>query len=240
MTAKEARAEQWKSLKDKPLSAKLKYIFTYYWPAILGCICVIAFAVSWISSALQQKDAALSGYLINAASQSYSGDLTQEFMDQQQISTEEYSFSLLSGHYYTDDDTSFYVLESLVAQIAAQQLDFIITDLDTYPTLSAYFRDLRTVMTAEQLETYKPYFVYVEQSELDYLLESDPNAPLKLPQYYTEDTDLEDPVPIGICLPETCRLFEAYSFKDTEVVLGIIHNAVNIDNTLAFLEFILA
>ena len=82
MTAREAHQAQWKALQDKPLSDKLKYIVTYYWPAILGVICVIAIAVSWIGSALSQKGAFLSGYMINGTNNpSYTGNLKQEFMD---------------------------------------------------------------------------------------------------------------------------------------------------------------
>lgn len=241
MTAREAHKEQWNKLKDKPLKDKLKYIFTYYWAAILGVVCVIAFAVSWISSVLSQKDAALSGYLLNGmTNSSYSIDLTQEFMELQQIDSDVYEFWLHANTSYSStemSDTSIAVLESIVVQIAAGELDFIVTDLETYPVLSAYFTDLRTVMTAEQLEKWEDNLVYVEKDALEQLTSGETEI-VVLPEYHLSDEGLSDPVPLGIRLPDSCRLFDAYAFPKGEVILGITHNAKNLVNTLAFLEYI--
>lgn len=241
MTAAEARKKQWESLTDKPLKDKLKYIFIYYWAAILGCVCVIAFAVSWISSALQQKDTALSGYLLNSISQqSYEGNLAEEFMVHQGIDPEVNDVLLTANTSYSSQvtsDTGIYVLESIVVRAASGELDFIVADLETYPVLSAYFVDLRTVMTAEQLEKWKSCFVYVEQSALDKLTSGELDQ-VELPEYHLSDEGLENPMPIGIRLPETCRLFEAYAFPNGDVIFGITRAASNISNTLAFLEYI--
>ena len=241
MTAREAHKEQWNKLKDKPLKDKLKYIFTYYWAAILGVVCVIAFAVSWISGVLSQKDAALSGYLLNGmTNSSYSIDLTQEFMELQQIDSDEYEFKLQANTSYSStemSDTSMAVLESIVVQIAAGELDFIVTDLETYPILSAYFTDLRMVMTTEQLEKWEDNLVYVEKDALEQLTSGEMEV-VVLPEYYLSDEGLSDPVPLGIRLPNSCLLFDAYAFPPGDVIFGITHNAKNLVNTLAFLEYI--
>ena len=241
MTAREAHKEQWNKLKDKPLKDKLKYIFTYYWAAILGVVCVIAFAVSWISGVLSQKDAALSGYLLNGmTNSSYSIDLTQEFMELQQIDSDEYEFKLQANTSYSStemSDTSMAVLESIVVQIAAGELDFIITDLETYPILSAYFTDLRMVMTTEQLEKWEDNLVYVEKDALEQLTSGEMEV-VVLPEYYLSDEGLSDPDPLGIRLPDSCLLFDAYAFAPGDVIFGITHNAKNLVNTLSFLEYI--
>ena len=132
MTAQEARKEQWNKLKDKPLSAKLKYIFTYYWPAIVGGICVIAFLSSWIGANLFKKDTALSGYLLNGyANQSYGGDLRQEFLEHRQLDPSDYECVFNSDIYYSRDelsDTGVHVLEAVTVQATTGNLDFIVTD----------------------------------------------------------------------------------------------------------------
>ena len=242
MTAREAHKEQWNKLKDKPLKDKLKYIFTYYWAAILGVVCVIAFAVSWISGVLSQKDAALSGYLLNGmTNSSYSIDLTQEFMELQQIDSDVYEFKLQANTSYSStemSDTSMAVLESIVVRIAAGELDFIVADLETYPTLSAYYTDLRTVLDEVQLEKYSAYFVYVEKQALDTLTDEEVDEQLVLPEYHSDKTDLLDPVPLGIRIPESSRLLDAYAFPPDNVIFGITHNAKNLVNTRAFLEYI--
>lgn len=241
MTAREAHKQQWDKLKDKPLKDKLKYIFTYYWAAILGVVCVIAFVTSWVGSILLQKDVALSGYLLNSITDpAYSGDLTQEFLELLQLDSNEYDFKLHANTSYSSteiSDTSVAVLESIVVQVAAGELDFIVTDLETYPILSAYFTDLRTVMTAEQLEKWKDNLVYVEKDALERLTSGELDT-VELPQYFLSDEGLSDPLPLGIRLPASSCLFDAYSFPSGDVIFGITRNVQNLSNTLAFLDYI--
>lgn len=237
MTAKEARQEQWKKLQDKPLSAKLKYIFTYYWAAIALCAFVLVFISSWIVSALTQKETVLSGCLVNGTTlDSYQGVMADEFLADQQINSQQYKFDLLADTYL--DDMDVYALESIVTRILARDLDFVVTDLYTYPMLSAHFADLETVLTEEQLEKYRPYFVYVEQSALETLKEGDQGSGLTLPEYSQEPDKLEDPVALGIRIPESSRLFDAYSFPKDTIVFGITITNQHLTQTLAFLDYI--
>lgn len=241
MTASEAKKAQWEALKDKPLSDKLKYIFTYYWPAILGCVCAIALAVTWVSTALSQNETALSGYLLNGFTrESYSGDLKQNFLEHQQIDSNTYSFHLTADVPYSPEEiseNSIGVLESIVVQIFAGELDFIVADLNSYPDLTAYFADLRTVMSANQQEKWSEYFVYVERAEWEKMA-SDSLDSIVQPIYHLSAESLQDPVPLGIRLPTSSLLFDAYQFADKDVIFGITHTAVNVENALAFLEYI--
>lgn len=242
MTAREAHQAQWKALQDKPLSDKLKYIVTYYWPAILGVICVIAIAISWIGSALSQKEAFLSGYMINGTTNpSYTGNLKQEFMALQQVDTNKYDFILSTDVVYNETlsaEGAISVMESLVVQAAAGELDFIVADLDSYPVFSAYYRDLTTVLTAEQIANWQDLFVYAEKEALEFLT-SDDLFEFEIPKFYTSKEGMKEPVALGIRLPATCRLLEAYAFPAGDVIFGISYNTENIENTLAFLEYIM-
>ncbi len=238
MTAKEARQAQWQKLKDEPLQAKLKYIFTYYWAVILGVLFAIVFVVSWVFFALTQKDAVLSGYLLNGTTQkTYQGSIAAEFLEDQQIDSENYMFDLVSDSYYLDAET--YVFENIVTRMGAQDLDFIVTDLYTYPMFTAHLADLETILTEEQLEKYSPYFVYVEQSALDVLAAGDVGDGIKLPEYYLDSTNLEDPVVTGIRIPDSSRLLDAYSFPGDDAIFGIPVSCQHLSMTLEFLDFIL-
>jgi hypothetical protein len=243
MTAKEAHQAQWQALKDKPLSDKLKYIFTYYWPGILGVICVLIFAASWITSALSQKEIVLSGYLVNSATnQSYTGNFRQEVMDHLQIDSNEYDLKLTSDVSYSPtefNDTSVAILESIIVQTFAGELDFVVIDLENAPVLSAYYADLRLVLTKDQLQQWKDHLVYVEQAELEELVSGTMERVI-LPKYHLNDEGLKNPVPVGICLPKTSKLFDAYKYPPKDVIFSITHNAKHIENTLRFLEYIMA
>lgn len=237
MTAKEARQEQWKKLKDQPLSAKAKYIFTYYWMAIALSVFVVIFITSWIVSALTSKDAVLSGCLVNSTMlQSYQGSLADEFVETQQIDTQKYTFDLMTGVYL--DATDISALESIVTRIAVGDLDFVVVDLYTYPLLSAYWADLESVLTEEQLEKYHPYMVYVERDALRTLEEDSIDNGLVLPKYYQDPSELADPVPLGIRIPETSRLFDAYAFPKDDIIFGISETNQRLDMTMAFLDFL--
>ena len=238
MTAKEAHQAQWQKLKDEPLQAKLKYIFTYYWAVILGVAFAIFFVVSWLVFSLMQKEPVLAGYLLNSTTQNfYQGSIVEEFLQEQEINSDEYTFDLVSDSYYLDSET--YVFESIVTRMGARDLDFIVTDLYTYPMFTAHLTDLETILTAEQLEKYRPYFVYVEQSALDRLAAGDVGDGIKLPEYYLESTDLKDPVAMGIRIPDSSRLLDAYSFPMENVIFGIPVSCQRLSMTLEFLDFIL-
>lgn len=242
MTAQEAHKEQWNKLKDKPLSDKLKYIFTYYWPGILGAALAIILAVTWVTNILNQKEAVLSGYMLNSTSNtSYAGDFVQEFMDFRGINGETHSVNLtsdimLSVSEYSD--SSLAVMESVTVRIVTGELDFVIADLNTYPILSAYFADPKTLLTAEQQEKWKDNFVYVEKASLD-KLKSDDVDTIEIPEYHLSTEDLTDPVAMGIRIPATSPLMDAYFFPEGEVIFGITQSVQNIENTLAFLEYIM-
>lgn len=240
MTAAEARKKQWESLKDRPLSEKLKYIFTYYWPGILGGVCVLIFLVSWIGGILTQKEIVLSGHLINGvAAQSYSGDLRQDFMTLQQFDTNKQDFRLTndSSMSASAPNEVIIAMDALVTQIAVGDIDFIVSDLKTYEKFSAYHNDLRNVLTNAQLEQWKNDLVYVEKEALNKLTSDDIDS-FQTPEYFMSAEGLKDPLPIGIRLPENCRLLQAYLFPTGEVIFGIPFNAQHIDTALTFLEYI--
>ena len=242
MTAKEARQEQWNKLKDQPLSAKLKYICTYYWPAIIGIICVVVFLVSWIGGIIFQKDTALSGYLLNGFSvKSYTGDMRQEFFEHQKLDANDYEFYLTSDIYYSPEemsDTGVHVLESVAVQATTGNLDFIVSDLQSYRIFSAYLADVRQLLSSEQIAKWSSLFVYVEKAALDELTSGEMEI-VELPEYFLSAEGLKDPLPIGIRLPESSHLFDAYAFPQGDIVFGFTQNSTHTENTIAFLEYIM-
>lgn len=242
MTAQEARKEQWNKLKDQPLSAKLKYIFTYYWAAIVGCVCVVIFLTSWIGGVISKKDTAIAGYLLNGyADSAYTGNMRQEFLDHLQLDPKKSEFILTSDIYYSPDemsDTGVHVLESVAVQATTGNLDFLVSDLKSYRIFSAYLADIRTVLTAEQLEKWDSLFVYVEKAALEELTSGEMEI-VQLPEYFLSTENMKDPLPIGIRLPESCKLFDAYTFPTGDIVFGFMRNMQNRENTVAFLEYIM-
>ena len=229
-------------MKDKPLTHKLKYIFTYYWAAILGVICVLAFLVSWIGGAIFRKDTALSGYLLNGfTNPTYAGDFRQEFLEHLQLDSKDYECIFTSDIYYSSDefsDTGVHVLEAITVQATTGNLDFIVTELESYNIFSAYLADMRTKLSAEQMEKWSDLFVYVETAALEELKSGEMEI-VTLPEYHLTSDGLQNPFPIGIRLPDSCRLFDAYNYGGEHIIFGFFTNGANSENAIAFLEYIM-
>lgn len=241
MTAAEARKQQWDSLKGQPLQ-RLKYVFTYYWPAILGVLCVVIFLTTWIYGIATKKEVALGGHLINAAVvQDNTGDITQAFMEHQQIDAEKYTFNLSYDAHLSSGtpDTALVAMEALVARIAVGELQFLVSDLENYPIMSAYYADLRNVLSQQQLEQWKDRLVYVEKEALDLLTSDVVDKDIVLPKYYLSAEGLKDPLPIGIRLSDSSCLMDYYKFPKGEVIFGFVHNITETENAIAFLEYIM-
>lgn len=239
MTAAEARKKQWESLKDKPLQDKLRYIFTYYWPGIVGGLCALIFLVSWIGNILLQKDVALGGHFINGVAQSsYAGNLRQDFIDLYLDGTQQ-DFTLTTDSSMLSDSPMdvYNGMNAIVTRIAVGDVDFMVGDLATYTQFTAYFADLRNVLTSQQLEQYKDSFVYVEKEALE-ALTSDNFEIITIPEYFLSADGLKDPIPLGIRLPANCKLLQAYKFPAGEVIFGIPQSAQNIDNAMTFLAYV--
>lgn len=233
MTAAEARKKQWESLKGQPLSARLKYIFTYYWPGILIGVGVLALFVSWIYGIVTAKDLALSGYLIDTvAVQDYSGNLKDDFMSQHQIDDREYEFRLS-----TTSSNTYESWEAYRLHVAAGEVDFIVGEQSVFQYETVFLQDLRQVLTSEQLEMWKDMIVYVEKDARDALHNED--FP-EVPKYYTSTDGMTDPVPIALRLPDTCKLRQAYLFPEGDVLFGITMQSSNPDNAVAFFSYILS
>ena len=182
------------------------------------------------------------GYLLNGSVKNESGStLEQEILQRLELDEKEYTARLVSDVYFyaaQEDPEAFYVLESMAAQIASNLLDFVATDKETFPVLSAYYADLRTVLTAEQLETYRELLVYVEEAELQALTEGTSEV-VVFPKYHRDPGELKEPVPMGLALPADCRLLEDYKYLGDEVYFGFIVNSERWEQAIAFLELIL-
>ena len=200
-------------------------------------------SISWITNALQQKELALSGYLINSITvQDYEGDFQQNFLELLELNPDKYSFKLTSDVSYSTTDrteTSMYVLESIVVQCESGEMDFIVADWNTFPCFTAYYGSLKEILPAEKLEQWQAHLVYAERKALQDFTSGDLDQEIVYPEYSFSDEGMTDPVPIGIRLPEANPLLQAYSFPAGDVILGITVNSQHTENTLAFLEYIL-
>ena len=246
MTSKEAARKHWLELKDKPFKDKVEHIVTYYGIVILIILSVLIFAVSYTVHLLTLKDSALNITCIGATvTQKRVDAFVEDFASTAGIDTQEYEVDLstnLSSYQQGNYGNAYDTAEIMMAMVASKKVDAILSDTTTFiPYMyQGLFADVSKTLTAEQVERYKDLFLYADQAIADEL--RDMTVVEELPEFPdpTKPENMKQPVPIAIRIPENTDFYKAF-FPNLEgyAACGIAVNAVNVENTLAFLDYIM-
>lgn len=238
MTAREAAQEAWKNLKDRPLKEKFKHIWTYYRVPIIVSVCVVAMLTSILHSVATRKDVVLNGYCLNVITDSESAAiLTEAFMTDAAIDPQTHEVCIHSG-LSTYDAGLGDTLQVLSAHIAAQEVDFILSDEETCQAMMDYdyYSDLSTLLDDHQQALLSPYFLYAERAILSKEAPSDETTALQTA--FADPETLDNPIPVALRLPAKV-LSPAYTFSDETVTMLILPNAPHIETLVQFLEYLL-
>lgn len=166
-------------------------------------------------------------------------------MTLQNIDPEDFDVSIAADVYMirdADNDTYDTISQTILVRVAAREVDFIISDIDTFATWANndYFLDLTEVLTSQQLEAYSQDLLYVERAVLELeILDTDEATAAKSVLPVRDPSALDDPVPVALVIPKTSKLFGSYTFLDTDIAFGIIQNTAHLDTTLAFLDYLM-
>ena len=255
------------SVKNEPFKKKVAYFWTYYkWFVIIPLIIIIGIT-SYIYHIVTDTDTVLNGILLNTNSlESDSSNLIDGFYEEQQIDQKLYDISLNpSLSYYPDSQnasSNYTTLQALMAWSSSGAIDFISGDMSAMKDLAykGYFVDLTTVLSAEQLTTCEPYFLYIDQDIVTQRNEAFDNnsdaSTIPLPDCDKPET-MKDPIPVLLNLPPSDALKQAYGFTSSStsgttsdsasaatsdsasdaVIFGIVQNAQNTDMALKFIEY---
>lgn len=243
MTSTEAMFYQLKKLKGKPLKYKLEYICTYFWIPLLVTLAVLIFSVSYIVHIATMKDPALSVACINAITDHEKTDAyAQKFAESVGIDTQEYEVRISPDIVVSQGDltTSYESSMILMAQIAAQSIDVM---AGTQETMTQYFyqdfmADLTEIMSAEQQDRYREYFLYMDLAVMDKLEES-LDSDFQYPDP-AKPEEMEHPVPVALMLPPDGSFTElCYPHVTDRAVVSVVVNSLNIPYALAFLDHIM-
>lgn len=243
MTSTEAMIYQLKNLKGKPLKQKLEHIITYFWLPIAVVLAILIFSVSYIVHVATMKDEALNVICLNALAYS---EQTQTYMDSfaeaAGIDLEEYAVQLSADLTISHEDmaSSYDSVQILVAQVAAQSVDILAADTQTITRYfyQDFFPDLREVLCAQQQEKYAPYYLYMDLAVLEQVQENFESVP-EYPDPTKPDAMVE-PVPVALMLPEKGDFTTlCYLYAADHAAVSVLGNTENLDNALAFLDYIM-
>lgn len=246
-------------LKSASLKEKISYYVYYYkWHAIIAIVAV-ALIVSFIVEVANRKDRALYICMLNVSERPTSNTSLDtvaadthaaEFAEYAAIDTSQYDLycdtSMKVDMNSMSEDT-INSSQKFMAYLAAAEMDVMVTDADSLQ-MYAYqedFSDLREILSSEQLEKYSPYFYYIDMVSLaqwnEYLDQADnlyTDFQLDFPDPRKPE-NMEEPVPVGIYLPELDKLTEHFYFQSDEIVASVFVNTQKLETSLQYIDFLM-
>ena len=237
------------SIKNSSFKKKIQYFIDYYKWYVIGGVAAIAFFGLLIHDMSNAKDRALFGFIINTYVDSEARDtLLNDFAARAEIDLENYEVVVddsLVIHLDSYDEVTKSAQEKIMVYMCANDVDFMAADATTfeqYATDDTFF-DITTILSAEQIEKYEPYFYYVD---MDYVRQADEATETgTLDEFVTKEYDhrkpeeMVDPVPIALYIGHSEKLLSAYTLIEEDFVVGIPQNAPHLDITLEFIDYIL-
>lgn len=255
--------EQHQKMKDMSLKGKLEYFWYYYKIHTFVVIAVAALIGTFVYQLVTSKDAAFYAVLISSDSlitDNQNWDI--DFAEYAGIDTDEYNVIFDTSFIFSSNgftDYSMSSMEKLVAMASANMIDIVVADTATFEKLarSEFYTDLTTVLPPETLEKFKDCLYYTDAAAFDtgdddtfQSLDELPN-----PDEYTIDhkdpSSMEQPLLVGICLPEESKIMKAgcyeylkvgeitYQGYPSEAVLGIPATTEHLDTIIQFLDFLM-
>ena len=243
MTSTEAMIYQLKNLKGKPFKDKVEHIVTYFWMPILITLAILIGLVSYIVHVATMKETALSVICLNAyCDNALANEYVTGFAQDAGIDLEEYELYISTDLTLDNQDlnTSYNTAQVIVAQVAAHSVDMIAGDLETATRYfyQEMFWELDQILTAEQKEKYGDYFLYADMAVLRQLQEELIESPV-FPDP-TKPEEMAEPVAIAIRVPQGSGFWEScYTYWRSDIAVGIVATSENMENVLAFLDYIM-
>lgn len=249
MAAMDEFKEEREAIKSAPLKKKIEYFLDYYkWPTLI-VILVLVFAISYIVHIITAPEILMNGIMINTYSkEDFITDLTTGFTDACGIDSSDYEVSLNSTVSYIAGDASGYsnqeAIQLIHTQSGAGVLDVMVGDLASMTEFvgSGFFADLSTFLTEEQVEKYKPYFIYTDKAVLEEIEAAYDNMDEEIDIEVTTSTNPDDfkkPIPIFINVTSSEKVMAAYDYEIDTIVLGIPLSCEDIETTQNYIDYLM-
>ena len=217
----EIREQYRKVLEEEGIKGRLKYFFHYYkWPVLIGLIVIIFFGTS-IFQILSQKDTALQVLMVNGFPNIETEELMTDFESTITIDTDKEDTLLDASFYINTESPTMYDeqnAEKLFVMSSAGVVDVVLVDEAYFQIMAeaGYLLDLRKILSEEQMTLYADRAFYYDS-----------------PNNYAEGEEL-----VGIEITSSPKIVDTQSYPNTKAYFCMIMNAPNIENSLAFLEYL--
>ena len=217
----EIREQQMKVLKSQGFKGRMEYFFHYYKWYVLVAVIVLGIGGAMIYDIVTKKDCIMQAVYVNAFPNVENTAFMADFEKTIEINPKKEETSLISDFYIDMEAYTYFDaqnLEKLLVLCAAETVDVCVVD-DSYLMHMAeggYFKDLSTVFTDEQMEEYKDKLVW----------------------YDCPNDITEGEAAIALEITDASKIVSTQSYPNSKCYFTIIINAPNVDNALAFLEYL--
>ncbi len=239
--------EEREAIKHGTPKQKYQYFKDYYRLPLIIFLLASAFIGILIYQFVTRKDSAFYAVLLNCSPYEKNEWFTEEYTQRAGIDLNKVDVTLDTGIYFqldSIDEDSYITTQKLETYAGAGQLDVMLGAGDefAYYANSILFRDLREVLSPEQIQKYEPYFYYVDAALWDApdSIQNDSGLDFSKIPNPGNPQEMERPIPVAIYVESSEALNRAYYFKNAEdgIAIGIYANAPHLDNTLNFIDYL--
>ena len=237
---------QRESIKNKPLSARISYFWTYYkWHVIIS-LAVIGTILSLVVEISSEKEKALYCAVVNGYSLDQDSSLANAFAEHLQLDTNKYTITI--NHNFTlgadANSASLVSVQYLNTYLEEGELDALVMDPDHFLdyAYSGYFQSLPHCLDAETLEKLSGNLIYIDVSVAESItkrLESGEFLTAAEYPYSKDPSTLAQPVAFGIDISNMTKFTDAYRYEGGICYYGIVANAEYLSNAVEFVSFLL-
>ena len=242
--------EEREAIKHGTPAEKYQYFKDYYRTPVIIAVIALIIIGSFIYQYVAHKDTAFYALMLNCSAYAENEWFLEEYAEKAGISLDDYEITLDSAVYLDLDSTfedSQIASQKIATYSGAGHVDIMIGGGDefAYYANPYTFKDLRDILTKEQLAKYEPYFYYFDEAILEAVSQEElvggESSSLELPNPRNPES-MEKPVPVGIYVESSAKLNEAYYFKNAEdgIAIGIFANAPHPENAQTFIDYIMA
>lgn len=257
----EIREERRKAMGRMNSKEKFAYFWDYYKIHALVAVIIVIAAASFIYQYATYKDYGFYATLINAsatdAGEGLSAAWAEEFQEYAAIDPKEYTVYIDTSMAVSSTDFSQYAManqQKIMAMLQTGSISTIVAETETFENYAQaeYFYALEEILSAEEIEKYRPYFYYTDAATFagdDY----DPTEITDLSVLTIDHRDpsaMSNPIAVGIIvtkdnLLEDARLYayladSEYDYQGypAEAVLGIPVTNSQPELVVRFLEYL--
>lgn len=233
------------SIKDASLKKKIEYLWQYYKWHFIGPIIIVFVIGIFIHTSMNAKESYLYAMFFNVETGLLTdNDISQDFLSYVEKDPEEYTVTIDTDYYMGTEhpQAAQTTYQKLSIFTNTNQLDILGGPISSMNMCiyDAYLRDLRGVLTEEEMELYEPYLLYADEAILNEKIEAEMNSEIYEFDYPdpTKPETMEIPVPIAIDISKCEKTKVFYDNPSEMIAVGVAVSTLQAEHTREYIQYL--